>query len=54
VIHSVGGTKLARGDTYRDQPSTSTSRVVTFDDTNVCDPEPSNDQSACRLLVRVW
>ena len=56
VIHSVGGTKLARGHTYRDQPSTSTSRVVTFDDANVCDPEPkpSNDQSACRLLVRVW
>lgn len=53
VIHSVGDTKLARGDTYRDQPSTSTSRVVTFDEGNVCNPASSN-QSACRLLVRVW
>lgn len=54
VIHSIGGTKFARGDRYRDQPSASTSRIVTFDEGNVCSPEPSNDQSACRLLVRVW
>lgn len=58
VIHTVEAngrtTKMARGDSYRDQPSASTSRVVTFDEGNVCNPEPSNDQSACRLLVRVW
>ena len=61
VIHELdttgdgsGDLLLARGDAYRDQPSASTSRVVTFDGGKVCNPEPSNSQSACRLLVRVW
>ncbi len=54
TIHSIDSTKLARGDTYRDQPSASSSRVVTFDEGNVCSPDPGNNQSACRLLVRVW
>lgn len=50
----VGDLPLARGDSYHDQPAASTTRVVTFDEGNVCNPEPGNDQSACRLLVRVW
>ena len=61
VIHELdttgdgnGDLLLARGDTYRDQPSSSTSRIVTFDEGNVCNPESGNDKSACRLLVRVW
>ena len=61
VIHRLdttgdgsGDLRLARGDAYRDQPSASTSRIVTLEEGNVCDPEPGNSQSACRLLVRVW
>lgn len=53
-VDDPGGDPLTIGDTYRDRPAASVTRIVVVKGVDECDPTMGADGKACQLTVRVW
>jgi len=55
TVVSDSGVDYASGDTFRDRPAATVSRIVVIQGVPECDPTTNPDAGmACRLTVRIW